>query len=198
MLPTSVLSHNVGEKDGDKLQAFAIDVKRGTTAYQAEDKIYYVRRGYSSDPMEDKDIRLRMLSDDHPRAALQAALSSDDAIRRLQRDLESYQRDVQAAEQKLGKSKDQFSMEEKLGEMPIGLAFGNDQSEIRFSISASNIGNRTIREYALDWQITALDGMECRQVAMPLKPGDASTVHIIHPAGNEESLPLFPGKSEPF
>jgi hypothetical protein len=38
--------------------------------YQAGDKLYYCRRSFSSEPMEDKDIRLRMLADDRPRAEM--------------------------------------------------------------------------------------------------------------------------------
>ena len=187
----------VREKDGDKLQAFAIEVKRGTTAYQAEDKIYYVRRGYSSDPMEDKDIRLRMLSDDRPRAVVQVALSSDDAIFKLRRKFENYVADVQAAEQKLGKASDRFTTEENLELNPLGLRFmGSDQSEIKLLISAWNTGNRTIREYALVWQINALEGMECRRGPLQVASGEISTIHVLHPPGSVESLPLFPDRTE--
>ena len=51
----------------DKLFAFVVDVRPGHTAYQADDKKYYVRRSGRSEPMEDKDIRLRMLAADKPR-----------------------------------------------------------------------------------------------------------------------------------
>lgn len=64
----SVFSVQVAaNSDGEKLFAFVIDVKPGTTAYQADDKKYYVRRSGQSEPMEDKDIRLRMLAGDKPR-----------------------------------------------------------------------------------------------------------------------------------
>lgn len=57
------------DSDGDLL-AFVVEVKAGVTAYQAKNMLYYARRSYSSEPMEDKDIRLRMLSGDKPRATL--------------------------------------------------------------------------------------------------------------------------------
>ena len=56
--------------DEPPLYAFVINVRPGITAYQAEDKIYYARRNYANEPMEDKDIRLRMLGDEKPRAEL--------------------------------------------------------------------------------------------------------------------------------
>jgi hypothetical protein len=56
--------------DGDRLLAFVVDVKAGTTAYQADDKKYYVRRSGQSEAMEDKDIRLRMLAGDKPRLSI--------------------------------------------------------------------------------------------------------------------------------
>src|SRR5690348_15200854 len=43
---------------GEELFAFVIDVKAGITAYQSDDKRYYVRRSGQSEAMEDKDIRL--------------------------------------------------------------------------------------------------------------------------------------------
>jgi hypothetical protein len=63
-VPTSETS------EGEKLFAFVVDVKAGTTAYQADDKKYYVRRSGQSEAMEDKDIRLRMLAGDKPRLAI--------------------------------------------------------------------------------------------------------------------------------
>jgi hypothetical protein len=64
----SVYSVHVGTSpDGERLFAFVVDVKPGNTAYQADDKKYYVRRAGQSEAMEDKDIRLRMLAGDKPR-----------------------------------------------------------------------------------------------------------------------------------
>jgi hypothetical protein len=55
--------------------AFAIEVGAGNTAYQfSGDKIYYGRRGSESIPLDDKDVRLRMLSDDKPRVRLSSAI----------------------------------------------------------------------------------------------------------------------------
>lgn len=56
--------------DGEDLLAFVVNVQPGITAYQAADKRYYCRRSFSIEPMEDKDVRLRMLTDTRPRAAL--------------------------------------------------------------------------------------------------------------------------------
>jgi len=53
--------------DGPQVFAFVVEVKPGTTAYQADDKKYYVRRSGQSEAMEDKDVRLRMLAGDKPR-----------------------------------------------------------------------------------------------------------------------------------
>jgi hypothetical protein len=74
----------VGEQDGDHLLAYVVDVRSGITAYQAADKRYYVRRGYSSEPMEDKDIRLRMLTSHVPRVSVTAWLDVDSMVRKLE------------------------------------------------------------------------------------------------------------------
>lgn len=59
------------ENDGTEKYAFAIEVAPGHTAYQLSvDKIYYGRRGAESVPLEDKDVRLRMISDDKSRVEL--------------------------------------------------------------------------------------------------------------------------------
>jgi hypothetical protein len=54
----------------EKLFVFVIEVKPGTTAYQADDKKYYVRRSGQSEAMEDKDVRLRMLAGDKPKLSV--------------------------------------------------------------------------------------------------------------------------------
>jgi hypothetical protein len=60
----------VGEQeDGELLLAFVVEVKPGVTAYQSADKKYYGRRSFSSNALEDKEIRLRMLADERPRAS---------------------------------------------------------------------------------------------------------------------------------
>ncbi len=57
-------------EEGEDRFAFVVDVKPGTTAYQADDKRYYVRRSGQSVAMEDKDVRLRMLAGDKPRLTI--------------------------------------------------------------------------------------------------------------------------------
>jgi hypothetical protein len=52
----------VDESDGLPGCAFVVEIRSGITAYQSPDKMYYIRRGHSSEAMEDKDIRLRMLT----------------------------------------------------------------------------------------------------------------------------------------
>jgi predicted HTH transcriptional regulator len=53
----SAFSVQVGAgPDQEKLFAFVVDVKPGTTAYQADDKKYYVRRSGQTEAMEDKDV----------------------------------------------------------------------------------------------------------------------------------------------
>ena len=65
------------DEEGVENLAFAIEVKAGNTAYQfSGDKIYYGRRGSESIPLDDKDVRLRMLSDDKPRVKLSCEISS--------------------------------------------------------------------------------------------------------------------------
>lgn len=66
----SVFPVVVGQEDEEELLAYVVEVKPGVTAYQAADKHYYARRSFSSEPMEDKDIRLRMLADEKPRGEL--------------------------------------------------------------------------------------------------------------------------------
>jgi Putative DNA-binding domain len=67
----SVFPVRVGaSSDGENLFAFVVDVKPGTTAYQADDRKYYVRRSGQSEAMEDKDVRLRMLAGDKPRLVI--------------------------------------------------------------------------------------------------------------------------------
>lgn len=60
----------VGEHDGEDLLAFVVEVRPGVTAYQSADKKHYGRRSFSSNPLEDKEIRLRMLADERPRAVV--------------------------------------------------------------------------------------------------------------------------------
>lgn len=55
-------------EEGERLNAFCVTVRSGNTAYQsAKDKIYYARRDGQSVPMDDKDVRVRMLVGDKPR-----------------------------------------------------------------------------------------------------------------------------------
>lgn len=57
----------VGSKEDEDLLAFVVEVKQGITAYQAADKHYFARQSFSSVPMDDKNIRLLMLTDEKPR-----------------------------------------------------------------------------------------------------------------------------------
>ena len=52
------------------LYAFVVDVTAGVTAYQARDRKYYARRSTGLEPLEDKEVRLRMLFNDRPRVAI--------------------------------------------------------------------------------------------------------------------------------
>jgi len=63
----------ISPHDGsEKKYAFVIEVKSGITAYQCgSDKIYYARRAGQSVPMDDKDVRVRMMSGDKPRIELE-------------------------------------------------------------------------------------------------------------------------------
>jgi hypothetical protein len=50
-----------------RLNAFCVTVRSGITAYQSSDKKYYARRAGQTVPMDDKDVRIRMLVGDKPR-----------------------------------------------------------------------------------------------------------------------------------
>lgn len=66
----------VDQTTDDELLAFAVEIAPGITAYQAPDKKYYVRRGYATEAMEDKDIRLRMLNNQVARASVTVTLDT--------------------------------------------------------------------------------------------------------------------------
>jgi hypothetical protein len=56
------------DAEGEARLAFVVEIDRGITAYQAADKRYHGRNSQGTYPMEDKDVRLRMLGDQRPRA----------------------------------------------------------------------------------------------------------------------------------
>ena len=66
----SVCPVRVAGHGDENLNAFVVDVRQGITAYQADDKKYYVRRAGQNEAMEDKDIRLRMTAGDKPRISI--------------------------------------------------------------------------------------------------------------------------------
>lgn len=58
----------VDEAEG--LYAFVVNIEAGITAYQARDRKYYARRSTRLEPLEDKEVRLRMLFNDRPRVGI--------------------------------------------------------------------------------------------------------------------------------
>lgn len=90
-----------GEHDGEDLLAFVVEVRPGVTAYQSADKKYYGRRSFSSNPLEDKEIRLRMLADERPRATITIvaeAVPSSNSWQGLERAWSEYWDKVAAAQ----------------------------------------------------------------------------------------------------
>ncbi len=89
-----VSQETINETHDDKL-VFVVEVRAGNTAYQAADKKYYARRGTEAEPMEDKDIRLRMLAADYPRIEL---VMHTDLQPREHGTWDAYEKKFQAAE----------------------------------------------------------------------------------------------------
>lgn len=152
-----VLPVVVGESDGEDLLAFVIEVSPGVTAYQAADKLYYARRSFSSEAMDDKDIRLRMLTDDRPRGRLAWKCSWNLAGTTIDR----YRQDVQAVrsqkahlQTKYGDLKAYADKHGSLEGIPqdeiLVLTAQAPSSSLIISIDMilQNVGNVTIREGA--------------------------------------------------
>jgi hypothetical protein len=82
--------------DSNRL-AYIVNVRPGITAYQASNNLYYARRNFSNEPMEDKDIRLRMLANDKPRAALRTTISIRPTIEALTSQVTNYEIQIRDA-----------------------------------------------------------------------------------------------------
>ncbi len=154
----------VGTASDEDLLAFVVEVRQGNTAYQAGDKLYYCRRSFSSEPMEDKDIRLRMLADDRPRAEILLKVRALDGGRSwaaLDQEIEKYealrarlprQKNVGAAPADLTEA-ETVAVEEALYARP------RSPHSLRVVVSASlrNTGLVTIHKGAIAWRLDGAD-----------------------------------------
>jgi hypothetical protein len=119
--------------------AFAIEVKAGNTAYQCVvDKRYYGRRGSESVPLDDKDVRLRMLGDDKPRVRLSSEINS------ISTRYEEYEKEYRNAfMQRRAMDKDPSIFANHGGPLYVKKL---TQSSVRASILIENTGNTVINK----------------------------------------------------
>lgn len=154
-----VLPVVVDVRDGVDLLAFVIEVREGVTAYQAADKRYYGRRSFASIPLEDKDIRLRMLADDRPRVDASVRIEafpagtnweSWEAARKANA---AAKRDwLRRTESFRDKDYDSMTDEERraLAEVPtLWDSQGRGSVEARLTLTLHNIGIVTVRRVAI-------------------------------------------------
>lgn len=132
---------------GYPLRAFIIEVTEGVTAYQAADKLYYARRSFSSVPMDDKDIRLLMLSDDKPRGEV----SFDLETRPAGHNWESAIRDAAAYRQFLASRTTPITPESAIEALQRRPNQPN-HIEVEISLLLHNTGIATIHGGALSWR----------------------------------------------
>lgn len=131
----------------DDLLAFVIEIKPGITAYQAFDKLYYLRTGSSSLPMEDKDIRLRMFSVEKPICSISVKIDSQAAVN------EKNARDSKRIS--ILKEYDGDSTKippDKLSELTQ--LSPPDKYNFRLCINLKNVGFVTIRECLLEYSLS--------------------------------------------
>lgn len=186
----------IGEKDGEALYAYAVEVMKGITAYQADNKLYYVRRSYSSVAMDDKDIRLRMLTDDRPRAEFVATVTSQSARASASQMLDDYVRSKAALEKLYGPDVENWP---KTNTDYIGLLekapnfWPSGTWAIWVKISVSNIGNKTIREFFVDWSVSHLQGLTLWDKPVKAREGERIQFHFEANRERDGSTPMYPG-----
>jgi hypothetical protein len=152
----------IGKHQDEDLLAFVIEVRQGITAYQAADKKYYCRRSFSSEPMDDKDVRLRMLADNTPRLELFVDFNTSP----VNQSWESYEKQFYAyveAKERLSKKTplDPEIIREKLilGTLkvdPDATIFPPkklNRFQIRISIKAKNSGTVSIKRACIQYKM---------------------------------------------
>ena len=206
-----VHSIKIGEDHHGDLLAFVIDVKPGHTAYQADDKRYYCRRGFSSEPMDDKDVRLRMLTDDRPRVAIQLidpifvirGMGTDYTLESLQREVRSYLVAAQQFNERHLNSTDEQKVASIFnGELRIlepwkhlkdKRVYGNAR------IAISNVGNITVRSGALSTLLQPGEhSLGADAFSKNLASGSIVPFDFLEPArhcGDQATMPLYPSMS---
>lgn len=185
-----------GEKDGEALYAFAVEVTKGITAYQADNKLYYVRRSYSSVAMDDKDIRLRMLTDDRPRAEFVVTVTSQSARASASQMLDDYVRSRAAFEKIYGpdvknwptSNADYLRILEKAPK-----TWSSSTWAIWVNISVRNIGNKTIREFFVDWSVSNLKGITFWDKPFKARENERIQFHFEANRERDGSTPMYPG-----
>ncbi len=181
----------VGQIDGEDLLAFVIDVAPGITAYQAADKLYYARRSFSSEAMEDKDIRLRMLSDDKPRGRLRCELSwspHGTTIDRFLMDTQSYREARRSFVAKYGDLKAYLKEHGSLESLPLEIRTSPTVDlTINVRLFLTNIGTVTIRDGALASRLE-MSNMDAVTVLTQPKPA----THFCLGAPDDPMPALYP------
>lgn len=164
-----VLVHTVkvADEGGIDLRAFVIEVKPGITAYQAPDKKYYSRRSFSSEAMEDKDIRLRMLADDRPRAALKFrvdAWPSSPSWQELEIQLQEFDSSRAVARKLKAEKPDSGSWTSDEVEVMAAVVFSRPtpvhELSVRVRLCLINTGSVTIRRGAVSWMLDKADSSQ--------------------------------------
>lgn len=181
------------------LLAFAIDVRAGNTAYQSSpDKVYYVRRGSSSDPMDDKDIRLRMLADDKPRVTLSIRVTADKEMASMAAEAQRLAEKVAEWESKKIAFLSSFkgSEDERLRALAVRVGFRPQPLmlpswRLSFDIKMKNTGYVTIREFAT--HAVAIGNEYAQTTVGGLSPDlDNGMQHWVLDGEDENTIPLFP------
>lgn len=194
----------IDQSDGEDLLAFVIEVRPGVTAYQSADKKYYGRRSFSSNPLEDKEIRLRMLADERPRAAITFEAKAEpynNSWHGLEATWNEYREKVSAskAAQAAGPPPGDFSVQnitpEELVRRVERFAFGKPVSQSRgrlfVTVHLRNVGVVTIRRCALD---PLLDSGN-PPAGLLLPHGGIGKLREVRFDGDDQ-VPLYPDRQE--
>jgi hypothetical protein len=194
----------VGTNDHGDLLAFVVEIQPGVTAYQAADKKYYCRRAFSNVPMDDKDIRLRMLTDDRPRATIELA----DPVFKLNG---IYSVDtLRSAVVEYRKRRERMLMlsdEQRQARIAAAIASGDIRVPewqflrdkpvlVSVGISINNTGNVTITRGASRLEVfLASDslGRDCYTVAKTTEPFLFESSRNEIKTLPEDEIPLYPG-----
>lgn len=171
-----VLVHTVvvGKQEAEDLLAFVIEVKPGITAYQAADKKYYSRRSFSSEPMDDKDVRLRMLSDSVPRVALDVHVEVLPDIGSWERYRSAFQTYADAKQRLRDKRPSGLTPEEILARMQAG-AFKFDDNATVMPPKKIDIGRAVFQVIARNTGISSIR-RACVQFKLPVALVEGSSI----------------------